>query len=159
MPLLRLLGPILLHHSYPLARYSSHGGDSPPFKIRSHGNINKDQIIRAGDFIFMRLLVKTNIKELLKYEIFSPIGTPYRTSRTWSMGSRNIEHARKSTTLTPVELDLCHSHEHYLIAFVKSSSNFVTLTPLLRLPEHIMSSTSFSRPTKTLGLVVFRSRP
>ena len=111
-PLLRLLGSIRRHHSYHLAQYSSHGGDSPPFKIKSHGNIDKDQIIRARDFIFTIILVKTNIKDLLNYEIFSPIGTPYRTSRTWNIGSRNIDLARKSTTLTPVELNLCHSYEH-----------------------------------------------
>ena len=111
-PLLRLLGPILLHHSYHLAQYSSHGGDSPPFKIKSHENISKDQIIRARDFIFTTLLINTNIKDLLKNEIVSPIGTPYRTSKTWNIGSRNIDLARKSTTLTPVELDICHSHEH-----------------------------------------------
>ena len=34
------IGPILLHHSSHLAQYSSCGGDSPPFKIKSHGNMN-----------------------------------------------------------------------------------------------------------------------
>ena len=96
----------------PSCQYSSHGGDSPPFKIKSHENISKDQIIRARDFIFTTLLINTNIKDLLKNEIVSPIGTPYRTSKTWNIGSRNIDLARKSTTLTPVELDICHSHEH-----------------------------------------------